>query len=394
MKKNKVLGWSLLFLIVVIVIGAIVFFANTTHVDVFNASLARKESALLLWSFEYRDDAGVHIVSFLLIADAEKNTIGILEIPAQLGIYDAKRSLYIPVADYYRDDGYERYQKALADAIKVETLEYIFMNDEMLSDFVDLIGGIRLFIIEETSDVQNAAQIGNVRFDGPDVAAYLQSIETKNDELLLIASKRKDLMSSLLRGLQENASLFSNKKIMKRFFSKVHTSLSYDNMLAFNEVLVASVVDKLFYQRINGIRRSVVLDDVERSILFINSEVGSIAQIVSFFKKQIQTSDVAISSNKASITILNGTVINGLARKVKEIYESAGFQVLSIGNASRNDIKQTSIIDRVGNKVAVDLAAKVIDVRTIITDISTVDSAGASITLILGEDFDGERVRK
>ncbi len=394
MKKNKILGWSLLFLIITIISTAVVFFATTTQVDPFNASLAKKESTMLLWSFEYRNADGPHILSFFLIIDPSKNSIGLLEIPSQLGIYDTEKSLYIPIEDYYRDYGYKKYHEALKDAIKLQTLEYVFMSSTMLSDFVDIIGGIQLFIIEETSDVQNFAQIGNVRFDGPDVSQYLQSIEQKNDKLLLTSSKRKAFMIALLRGLQANSVLFSHKKIIKRFLSFVHTSLSHDNVVSFTQALTDSSVDKLFYQRINGTLRSVILNDVKRSILFVNSEVGSIARIVSFFQKQIQSSDIATPSAKATITILNGTVINGLARKVKEIYQAAGVQVLSIGNAARNDIKQTSIIDRVGNKAAVDLVANIIDVRNIITDISTVDSAGSSITLILGEDFDGERVRQ
>lgn len=406
MKKNKVLGLGLLSLIIIIIIISSVFFIKNTQIDDFNAKILQDDTTMLLWSLEYSEYKQSsktntnHILSFLLIFDGTTNKIGILEIPAKLAVYDDKKSLYVPIEHYYINHGYTQYYNALLKIIGVNSLKYIFMDNTMLSNFVDMIGGIQLFIIEEEeaskvlsqNSVDNTVQIGNVNLDGPDVMKYLNNIEQSDSTSLLNASKRKELITSFLKGLQTNVTMFSNKKILKRFFSIIHTSLSQENMLALNDVIPTYPIDKLFYQRINGIIRKVMLDGEEKSILFINSEVGSISKIVDFFQKQIRNSAVALEKNKVTISILNGTVINGLARRVKEAYQAAGFQVISVGNASRNDIKKTSIIDRVGNKVSTELAAQVIGVRNIITDISTVDSSGANITLILGEDFDGERV--
>lgn len=396
MKHNKLFGFLLLFLIIAILAGGVIFFARNAKVDPFTASVSGENSAKMLWSFEYVQNDRPRVVSFFVILDGPTKQIGVLEIPSNLALYDTAASTYVPADLYFTDGGYKEYRKALASALQSEDFTYVFMNESMLADFIDLMGGVQLFIVEEeetlAQDTAQSTLAGSVNLDGSDIGAYVNSMENQSGDLLAVSSRRKEFITALLRKFQLNAETLTNKKTGKRFLSLVHTSLTKESLRALSGIIPTYAVERLFYQRINGVTRTVRVGDADRSMLFINSEVGSLPEIVDFFQRQIRNSSTRGGQSDVTLTILNGTVINGLARRARDLYEAAGFTVLSVGNAASTDVKQTAVIDRTGNKVFATAVATVINARSVITDISAVDAAGASITLILGEDFDGERV--
>ena len=99
------------------------------------------------------------------------------------------------------------------------------------------------------------------------------------------------------------------------------------------------------------------------------------------------------------LEIQNGTAVQGLAKNTAALLQSAGYDILTISNADRNDYDKTFIIDHIGNE---EIAKNVGDfIRC--TDIKTAevkkdDSALEAdtlvdFTIVLGKDFDGRYVR-
>jgi hypothetical protein len=105
------------------------------------------------------------------------------------------------------------------------------------------------------------------------------------------------------------------------------------------------------------------------------------------------------------VEILNGTATIGLAGRTAELLRSFGYDVISIGNADRNDYWDTQIIDRSGFKEMAETFAGIIRCGNIrfesqISD-DPVSDAGinmqnleykADFILIIGRDFNGRYV--
>jgi hypothetical protein len=101
------------------------------------------------------------------------------------------------------------------------------------------------------------------------------------------------------------------------------------------------------------------------------------------------------------VEILNGTVENGLAGRTAELFRGFGYDIISTGNADRNDYEQTIIIDRSGIEEAVLSFAEIIHCQNIRyealppepdeVNIQNLDYR-SDFTLVLGRDFRGRYV--
>ena len=74
-----------------------------------------------------------------------------------------------------------------------------------------------------------------------------------------------------------------------------------------------------------------------------------------------------------------------------ELYRSYGFDVVTVGNAIRDDVADTVVIDRIGNEVFANRTAEII--RASLIDLQVETQMGVDVTVVLGEDFDGRYVR-
>ncbi len=400
--RKKIFVYILLLLIVGVFAGLILLLSKNIQTDAMSQAFSKAKTIPLLLSLEYGDKK--HITSFLLLFEPKKKQIGVLEIPSYLGVYDKTLSQYIPIEYYYANRGYKAYYEKLSTEIGREGIKYLFMDTASLSQFVDMIGGVKLFIIieylnliEESSSlsINEQAHIGSINLDGPDMARYYNKIELSNTMRLLKASQRKEIIISLLQKLRSESYIFKSFRIANRFLKITDTTLSAKNIQLVTQNLLKYDVSKILYQPLNGSVKEIDNKDKKKkvAIFFLGSEIGGLRRISQIFEKRLKENSIRKSNGEnITLTILNGTVINGLASKTKELYEAAGLTVLSVGNAQEDSVQTTVIIDRIGNKVNANIVAEVIGAKNIITDITTVDSAGANFTLILGEDFNGEQV--
>jgi hypothetical protein len=104
-----------------------------------------------------------------------------------------------------------------------------------------------------------------------------------------------------------------------------------------------------------------------------------------------------------TVEILNGTTVTGLAGRTAELFGSFGYDVISIGNADRNDYENTVIINRTGLQDMVLAFGDVIRCSNVRTDFPVSDEEEvdlnvqnlnyqADLTLIIGKDFNGRYV--
>ena len=107
-------------------------------------------------------------------------------------------------------------------------------------------------------------------------------------------------------------------------------------------------------------------------------------------------SDSTGENRTYNIEILNGTLKQGLAQRASTSLNGAGYKVIKVGNADRNDYEHTVIINHIGNDEAASSLGDFItcyniineELRTYEDDVSDVD-----FSIILGKDWDGRYVR-
>jgi hypothetical protein len=105
------------------------------------------------------------------------------------------------------------------------------------------------------------------------------------------------------------------------------------------------------------------------------------------------------------VEILNGTASTGLAGRTAELIRGFGYDVISIGNADRNDHEHTEIIDRSGSEEVAKIFADIIRCTNIRSETPVVEDLdlglnmdfqnldyGSDFTLIIGRDFNGRYV--
>ena len=150
-------------------------------------------------------------------------------------------------------------------------------------------------------------------------------------------------------------------------------------------------LERLSPQRVTGSIR--IVDGKE--LLFPFRDGLQIKEIIRQTLSTLASEDGSSLERVYALEILNGTEIKNLAKTTAEIYSSFGYDVVQIGNAEKNDVKKTLLIDRIGNPSIAKIVSQVIQCSNIQTAEITKGEeyygteAGVDFTLIIGSDFNG-----
>jgi hypothetical protein len=143
-------------------------------------------------------------------------------------------------------------------------------------------------------------------------------------------------------------------------------------------------------QRVLGNERQVETSIGEQNILFPHFEGQLVRDSISQVLGSLGAPEAAYTAALSTrIEVLNGTEINGLAARTRDLYQNFGFEVLRIGNADRNDYDATVIIDRAGNPEIATRVGELIRAENVEEGSPLADNPEVDVTIILGSDFDG-----
>jgi len=87
------------------------------------------------------------------------------------------------------------------------------------------------------------------------------------------------------------------------------------------------------------------------------------------------------------VQVSNGTVVEGLAGRMREYLREQGFDVLDVGNARTREVPQTVVLDRVGNRALALRVARALGLpdERVREELST--SLMLDVTVLIGADF-------
>jgi polyisoprenyl-teichoic acid--peptidoglycan teichoic acid transferase len=314
----------------------------------------------------------------------------LLDIPAETGLILRSLNRFDRIDLLYKQADPGPYVSELAALCATNLDYYIVFTMQAYSDLVDMLDGLSIFMpnrVTGTLDERGfSLPAGSVLLDGGKMALYARYQEADRPESEAVA-RRQLLFQALLRRIGERSDYLFQKDVLAQLSKRVRTNLkpqSFERLL----VEFARVdMDRAVIQRLTGTYRSVE----GKQLLFPAWDGQLVKDIVKQTLNALLNAEATAVEDKVfTLEILNGTASRGLAQKTADIYESFGYEIVSIGNAASQDIAKTQILYRFNYEAAAAMVANVIRCENIASgDPELNSSAPADFVIILGRDFDG-----
>lgn len=312
----------------------------------------------------------------------------VLDVPGETGLIIASMNRVDRIDALYAPQRPKPYVDEIAGLLDAAIPWWIVLDERGLSAAVDLLEGLELFIpraVELAGPPRVMLPQGAVVLDGAKAVQYASWAEPEEDEGEL-AGRRQKLFQSLVRRIGVQAAWLARADVFPAFRSAFRTNLSDDAFRRLLGELGKLDADRLVMQRVAGTSRIV---DGKR-LVFPHYDGELVRDIVKQTLNALSSQAAQAADKIFTVEILNGTLSKGLAKRTAEIYQSFGYDVVSVGNADRDDYTTTRIVDHYANPEALKNAAEVIRCRDTAQEGGSPErGAVADFTVILGADFNG-----
>jgi anionic cell wall polymer biosynthesis LytR-Cps2A-Psr (LCP) family protein len=400
MKKTKIDASAfLLVLIVLLLTGGAVFAASYFSSDPVVDSLEEDRVINTLFVIENRDKP---LCSYMLMYYPATKRAAIFDIPGSLGLIIQRINRVDRIDMVYDPRKITPYTDELEKLLGVDIPFSIIITLENLGKITDLIEGVELFIPSPVDEFHNEHIMfpsGISYLDGDKARAYITyELPEESDEMA--AYRRQRFFLGFIKRLGAQNSLLKNPQIADVFHSLLKTGIKARAQNALFEKIAGIDTDRINIQTVSGNVREVS----GQPLIFPHWDGNLIKEIVrQTLASLVQPSNETTGDRIFTVEILNGTTVNGLAGRTAELFGGFGYDVISIGNADRNDYENTLIIDRTGMQDLVLAFGEVIrcsNVRTYspVPEDEEIDlniqnlNYQADLTLIIGKDFNGRYV--
>lgn len=314
----------------------------------------------------------------------------LLDIPGNLGVIIPQAKKVGRIDSLYKVHSIEVYRDAIETFVNQEIPFFLEMSFAQLERFIDLLGGIEVFIANSLEMDVKGRKIqlpsGNLHLDGGKAMVYVSLQDPDESDIDRIIRVQK-FIQSILKKIGESVDFLTHPDVVPYLKECVRTDMESRGLLAFLREMRKLDSERMAFQRVLGNLRKVETEE----LLFPHFEGQLLKQTVKKILETLaSTEGVRGEDTGLTLEILNGTKIPGLARRTREIYQSFGFDVVSYGNAETQEIEKTVIIDRKGNREGASRVASIIKCTHIVTGPSPYGGQkNADFTIVLGGDFDG-----
>jgi anionic cell wall polymer biosynthesis LytR-Cps2A-Psr (LCP) family protein len=375
-----------LFAIIAVVACAAVFLAFSLRADAVDQAMKSDRILNLAVIIEREGKPASTQVFFFYPSNARA---ALLDVPGETGLIIKSLDRVDRIDALYDSRRPGAYVAETAGLLKTELPFWIVIDEEGLSEATDLLEGIEVFVpapIDADGPPRALLPSGALLLDGDKTsqfAFYADPDENDADA----ANRRQRFFQSLVRRIGEKAGWLARADVYPAFRKTVETNFTDDSFRRLLLELSKMDADRLVLQRVTGVYRTVD----GKKLLFPHYDGELVRDIVKQTLNALATSGSDSPADKIfTVEVLNGTTVKGLAKGAADIFQSFGYDVISVGNAERDDIESTSVIDRFRNPDAVKNVADVI--RCSNTSQATDDpgdGAAADFIVILGKDFNG-----
>ena len=394
---NQKKGAFLLFLIFLILISVTFGLALSLRVSTVDENL---KSDRVIKTLVVMEDRNQILFSDVLIYYPVSRNGALINILGNTGAIFSSLGRVDSIDSVYLEKGIETYKSEIENLLGQPIPFYIILNLTKFGELTDMLGGMKVFVPSPV-DVRNEEgeryllPSGVVSLDGDKIRAYLnyeKADETEDD----LIERRQNVLVAFFSALSRNQRIIQDKKSFSLISRKMTSNLDDKEFYSLVNVISAVDSEHLVPQAITGARR--VVDG--KTLLFPYYD----GQLIKDVFKQLANSLISLDNTSVNRTyvleILNGTMVQGLARNTMALLQSAGYDILSTGNADSNDYEKTVIINHIGNaEIAKTLGdfircSNIVDESVLYTDADSSSVTNVDFTLILGKDFDGRYVKK
>ncbi len=390
-RRKMDLGIIFLFIIILILIGASVFVYFQVKTDVLKEEIKKGKSLKILFSLSNNNKP---MFFELFMFNVNTGRASILYIPPNVGTIIESIRRVDSISVLYNRKDFRPLLKKMGKLLATTINYYIDIDERNVSRMVDLLGGIEVFIPNPIDITYEGRKIllpsGSVLLDGDKVINFITYSVPHEPEMDKVG-RRQRFLQSLLKSLSDKSYFITKSEVFKVFKSLLLTNLSSKSIKTFVLELDNLDSERLIFQRVLGNVRK--LDGKELLFPHYNGEL--LKEKVKQTLKTIASKEIGSGEDlTVTIEILNGTNINGLAARTREIYQSFGYDVISIGNADNNNYLHTVVLDRRGKIEVARKVASVIHCKRVYTRFDPNLDESIEVTVILGKDFDGRYCRK
>lgn len=382
----------LLLLIVVAIATTTVFLYLQLRTDSVQAVIARGEVVRTIVVAHNEDTP---FLAVLLVYNPVTRRMAVIDLPSTVGMVLRPLGRVDGIGALFDSRDTAPYRRQIEQLTGVSIPFVVSFSRPQLVNFIDLLGGVELFIITDYSDAALVDPVllpsGLVLLDGERAVAYLTESPAADHDIEQ-TGRRQSFFQALVRQMHHHGDFLQHPDVVPHRDRFLSTELESRAVSSWMRTFGTIVPDRLVRRRIQGTVRRVDVAGVPRDLLFPHFEGQWLQQSVQQVEQTIAGQDEDFSEAIAvTVEILNGTGRTGLARRTAELYEGFGFEVIRVGNAESSDYATTVFIDRRGVGDLAEKASEVIRGQRVVTDV--LPDSDVDVTIILGGDFDGNRVR-
>ena len=400
MRKMKIdSSFLLLVFIILLLAGGIVVAVSAFGVDPIERSLAGDRPINTLFVIE-KD--GKPFSSYVLMFYPPTRRAAVFDIPSSLGGLIQRINRVDRISAVYDPQRIGPFVNEIERLLGIEISFSLVMTLENLGKITDLIRGVEVFIPSPVNEYQDGHILfpsGRTFLDGAKAMVYV-TYELPGENPDLIDARRQQFFMSFIRRLGEQNRYLENPQVA-RLFHSLFRSGTNQRMRArlFDEIAMINI-DRASIQTVRGSVREIS----GQPVLFAHADGSLIREVIRHtIGGLVRTVEDVVVDRVFTVEILNGTTVAGLAGRTAELFRDFGYDVISVGNADRNDHERTLIIDQSGHHEMARAFGDLIRSRNIRFDSPhEADPEGntgfhsflhrSDFILILGRDFNGRYV--
>jgi anionic cell wall polymer biosynthesis LytR-Cps2A-Psr (LCP) family protein len=360
--------------------------------------------------------SGNRVINTLFVIDKDQKPLGAyvlmyypatkraaaFDIPGNLGLIIQQINRVDRIDTVYDPRRIGPFEAEVERLLGIDLNFSMIINTGDLGKLVDLIEGVEIFIPVpvEIYDRENSILFssGAVRLDGDKARLYV-SYELPDEEREMAVFRRQRFFLGLIKRLGEMNGALKNPAAAQIYQSFLTADMNSRTRTRLFDEFAGIDTDRINIQAVGGNFR-----EVSGQMLLIPSFDGNLVkdivrQTLGALTRQL---DDSLSDRVFTVEVLNGTATNGLAGRTAELLRGFGYDVISAGNADRNDYEKTGIIDRSGYDEAAKIFGEVIRCGNIRAETPAQNNPEeiniqnleyrSDFTLIIGRDFNGRYV--
>lgn len=345
------------------------------------------------------NDGETPLLTQVLVYDTTTYRAAIFDVPGETGAVLSRLGRTDRIDELFRVEGVESYLRQISDTMSFDIPFYLHWEADGARRLIDFLGGLELFLGESVEDFENPRPVllpgGNVTLEGRKALTHL-AYERFDERPVDAGGRRQGFTEALIQAFARSDHLLQTDAGAVILNESVHSNLDERALVSLSGQLSRIDIDRIIRQRIIGTYRTVEVGAEQRLLLFPHFEGQWLRETVSQVRESIRNADHIVADRDVVVVrILNGTDVNGLARRTRELYQALGvFDVREFGNAEDDQHRSTEVIDHRGDDRMVRRVAEVIRADRIRTEIPEEPGWEYDVTIVLGQDFDGRYVRQ